>query len=265
MTHQPGALEAIWTPENLFVLIHPMSSVTQNWLRQNTTAYAHPEPVFAHILNLLLLFPTIRPKSDVYSASMLRLQSIANSPWIAFDDGRTQLLLCVHGLLPISFRNASYNIPIAVWITRDYPKQPPITFVVPTNDMLVKPGKYLDVSGRCNIDYLQHWERKDEVQYLSFITSHLLTSIYITHKGCNLSALFEALREHFSRDPPVYSKPKEYMQSSKYADKPPPPLPPNSQASISSPTPFVPTKPPSIIASMSSLQHQEPQRSTNVV
>lgn len=140
-----------------------MSSVTQNWLRQNITAYAHPDPVFAHIVSLLLLFPTIRPKSDVYSALVSCHCIRSLTVCIAFDDGRTQLLLCVHGLLPISFRNASYNIPVAVWITRDYPKQPPITFVVPTNDMLVKPGKYLDVSGRCNIDYLQHWERKDEV------------------------------------------------------------------------------------------------------
>ena len=142
--------------------VHPMSSVTQNWLRQNITAYTYPDPVFSHILSLLLLFPTIRPKSDVYSAWHSLMRSIANSR-AAFDDGRAQLLLCVYGLLPISFRNASYNIPVAVWITRDYPKEPPITFVVPTNDMLVKPGKYLDVSGRCSIDYLQHWQRKHEV------------------------------------------------------------------------------------------------------
>ena len=57
-----------------------MSSVTQNWLRQNITAYAHPDPVFAHIVSLLLLYPTIRPKSDVYSARILMsLQSISNT------------------------------------------------------------------------------------------------------------------------------------------------------------------------------------------
>ena len=141
-----------------------MSSLTQHWLRQNISAYSHPDPVFSHILNLLLLFPTIRPKSDIYSEhSVSSIHPISQIIYIAFDDGRTQLLLCVHGLLPISFRNASYNIPVAVWITTDYPQQPPITFVVPTSDMLVKPGKYLDVSGRCNIDYLQHWERKHEV------------------------------------------------------------------------------------------------------
>lgn len=82
---------------------------------------------------------------------------------LAYDDGRTQLLLCVHGLLPISFRNASYNIPIAVWLTRDYPRQPPIAYVVPTADMLVKAGKHIDVSGKCEIEFMQNWARKSEV------------------------------------------------------------------------------------------------------
>jgi len=82
----------------------------------------------------------------------------------AFDDGRTQLLLCVHGLLPISFRQASYHIPVAIWFIREYPRQPPIVYVVPTNDMLVKAGKYIDVSGRCTLEYMTLWKRKSEVR-----------------------------------------------------------------------------------------------------
>ena len=81
----------------------------------------------------------------------------------AYDDGRTQLLLCLHGLLPIAYRGTSYNIPIALWLSRDYPRQPPITYVVPTSDMLVRSSKFVDVSGRCSLDYLQNWERKSEV------------------------------------------------------------------------------------------------------
>ena len=56
---------------------------------------------------------------------------------------------------------------MAFWITKEYPKHPPISYVVPTNDMLVKPGKYIDVSGRCKTEYTQNWERKDEVRFLS--------------------------------------------------------------------------------------------------
>jgi ESCRT-I complex subunit TSG101 len=81
----------------------------------------------------------------------------------AYDDGRTELLLCVHGLLPISFRGASYNIPIAIWLHLDYPKSPPTVYVVPTSDMLVKPSKALDPSGKCAFPYLEVWERKIEV------------------------------------------------------------------------------------------------------
>ena len=51
-----------------------------------------------------------------------------------------------------------------MWLTKDYPRQPPIVYVVPTQDMLVRPSKYVDVSGRCNIEYIQHWQRKSEVR-----------------------------------------------------------------------------------------------------
>ncbi|GLB34989.1 putative UEV-domain-containing protein [Lyophyllum shimeji] len=175
-------------------------SLTQKWLRHNVQPYGQRDRVYADVDAALGRFSTLRPKSDVYT----------------YDDGRTQLLLCVHGLLPILFRGASYNIPIAVWLTREYPKEPPITYVVPTNDMLVKAGKYIDVSGRCDIEYLQNWARKSE--------------------GCSISALLEAMQVHFSQEPPVYAKPPG--NASRLASprptavndsrgKPPPPLPPN--------------------------------------
>lgn len=88
----------------------------------------------------------------------------------AYDDGRTQLLLCLHGLLPIAYRGASYNIPIAIWLTREYPRQPPIAYVVPTTDMIVRPGPDMDVSGRCQLEYLRNWQRKSEVRARVLIT-----------------------------------------------------------------------------------------------
>ncbi|KAG2145004.1 UEV domain-containing protein [Suillus cothurnatus] len=147
-------------------------SLTQRWLRQNVISYTQKDRVFLDFDTALVRFTSLRPKSDVYT----------------YDDGRTQLLLCLHGLLPISFGGASYNIPIAVWVTKEYPRQPPIVYVVPTQDMLVSPSKHVDVSGRCKVEYIQHWEKKSE--------------------ACNLSALLEALQQEFSRVPPVRAKPK---------------------------------------------------------
>ncbi|KAJ7219235.1 UEV-domain-containing protein [Mycena pura] len=148
-------------------------SLTQKWLRENIAPYPAPDRVYADIDTTLARYPSLRPKSDIYT----------------YDDGRTQLLLCVHGLLPITYRGASYNIPVALWIPRDYPREPPLPYVVPTTDMLVKPGPRLDVSGRSSIDYVQQWARKSE--------------------GCSLVPLLEAMQAEFSQVPPVYAKPKE--------------------------------------------------------
>ncbi|KAF5330784.1 hypothetical protein D9619_005547 [Psilocybe cf. subviscida] len=147
-------------------------SLTQRWLKDNAQPYAAAPRVYADLDAALARFPSLRPKSDVYT----------------FDDGRTQLLLCLHGLLPIVFRAASYNIPVALWIPRDYPRDVPLVYVVPTQHMLVKPGRHVDPSGRTTIDYISHWHRKDE--------------------GCNVAALLDALQDQFSREPPVYAKPK---------------------------------------------------------
>ncbi|KAJ7156006.1 UEV domain-containing protein [Mycena crocata] len=169
-------------------------SLTHKWLRENVAPYASGERVFADIDATLRRFPSLRPKSDVYT----------------YDDGRTQLLLCVHGLLPITFRSAAYNIPIAIWLTRDYPREPPLPYVVPTADMLVKPGPHLDVSGRSSIDYVLQWARKSE--------------------GCSLAALVDAMQAEFSRVPPVYAKPREQDQTLRpQPSQGPPTLPPKPQ------------------------------------
>ncbi|TFY59340.1 hypothetical protein EVG20_g7825, partial [Dentipellis fragilis] len=146
-----------------------------------------------------------RPTSTVQS--LIPITADQADPPTAYDDGRTQLLLLVHGLLPITYRQASYHIPIAIWLTRDYPKEPPIAYVVPTADMLVKPGKYMDVSGRSSMEYLQNWARKSEVR----LGCHpdLARSDGQSPQGCSLPALLDALQLLFSQDPPVYSKPKQ--------------------------------------------------------
>ncbi|TFK92396.1 UEV-domain-containing protein [Polyporus arcularius HHB13444] len=193
-------------------------SLTHKWLRQNVQPYASPDAVFNHVDAVLSRHPTIRPKTDVYT----------------YDDGRTQLLLCLHGLLPVTFRGASYNIPIAVWLPRDYPRNPPLAYVVPTTDMLVRAGPDMDVSGRCLVQYLRDWERKSE--------------------GCNLAALLDAMQDAFSRQPPVYAKPKSTVatpaQSARpsasstpvadYSHRPPPPIPVDRTASVRVPSPAMP-------------------------
>lgn len=81
---------------------------------------------------------------------------------------------------------------------------------------------------------------------MSSITPKLL--LYFVFQGCNLSALLEAMQEHFSREPPVYARPKQpptpqpqshsnhpsptpNQSSPSYPGRPPPPLPTDSRPS----------------------------------
>ncbi|KIY64936.1 UEV-domain-containing protein [Cylindrobasidium torrendii FP15055 ss-10] len=185
-------------------------TLTQKWLQQNVQAYPHPDRVYADVDASLARFPTLRIKSDAYT----------------YDDGRTQLLLCLHNVIPINFRGAMYNIPVAIWIPRDYPAEPPLVYVVPTSDMLVKAGKHVELNGRVDVEYIQHWRRKNE--------------------GCNTSGLVEELQAQFAREPPVYAKPRESVRppatptaSSSYSTRPPPPVP----SSSTSPMPTSPSRP----------------------
>ncbi|KAF8258618.1 UEV domain-containing protein [Lactarius quietus] len=203
-------------------------NLTQKWLRHNIATYDDRDRVFSDVDSTLSTYSTLRPKTDIYT----------------YDDGRTQLLLCVHGLLPITYRQASYHIPIAIWITHRYPREPPLAFVVPTSEMLVRPSKYIDVSGLCKIDYILNWEKK--------------------YEGCDLPSLIQALQQYFSYEPPVYSKPKQESGPSSGSrpstqvsspSRPPPPVPhppaqsppPPVGSPVASPRPTIPPKPPSTV------------------
>ncbi|EJD53040.1 UEV-domain-containing protein [Auricularia subglabra TFB-10046 SS5] len=192
------------------------STLTQQWLRQVAQPYPSKDRVYADVDAVLASYATLRPKTEVYT----------------FNDGRTQLLICVHGLLPISYRGATYNIPVAIWITYGYQREPPLAYVVPTSDMFVRASKAVDPSGQCDIEYLRNWQRKSE--------------------GCSLIGLVQALQDQFSREPPVYAKPRTATPAAVASSitpsaapagqpsRPPPPLPGSHSlpvTAVSTPTP----------------------------
>ena len=141
------------------------STVVQNWLQQNVQSYPRHERVYADADAALSAYATLRVKTDVYSECVGTYNTASDvySTIIAYDDGRQQLLLCLHGLLPISFRGASYNIPIQIWTPHGYPIEVPIVYVIPNSEMLVRKSEFVDPSGRCDFPYTSGWEKKNEV------------------------------------------------------------------------------------------------------
>ncbi|PWN92851.1 UEV-domain-containing protein [Acaromyces ingoldii] len=146
--------------------------VVQRWLRSILDPYPEADRVYADVDRTLMAVSSLSPKTEVYT----------------YDDGRTQLLLVLEGTIPVGYRGATYNIPVAYWIPRMYPREAPIAYVTPTADMLVRKGKHVDVSGKVGGPYLERWEKKWEA-------SNLLDFVH----DC---------QSIFGQEPPVYAKPR---------------------------------------------------------
>ncbi|TIC45967.1 UEV-domain-containing protein [Wallemia mellicola] len=190
-----------------------ISTIVSDWLKQVTSHYKHREKVFNDVSNLLASYQTLSPRTEVY----------------IHDNGVSELLLNLHGVLPIYYRGVQYNIPISFWIPHNYPEIAPWVYVVPTSSMLVKSGNGVDASGLINLDYVKNWHKKPE--------------------AFNLVDLSLVLRNSFEINPPLYAKSTETQQQQQ-----------TQGAQTGQTTPSRPHKPPSISLSQSSVSDQPAHR-----
>merc|ERR1740116_707156 len=94
------------------------------------------------------------------------------------------MLLYLHGVIPITYSGATYNIPVTIYFDPPYPSQPPRCFVTPTAGMALKTGHpHVDTGGMIYLPYLNAW------------SSHRST----------LPDLLTIIASTFSSQPPVYS------------------------------------------------------------
>ncbi|XP_031128142.1 protein ELC-like [Ipomoea triloba] len=122
-----------------------------------------------HILALIEAYPSLQPKTGTFT----------------HNDGRTVNLLQVDGTVPMLFQGVTYNIPVIIWLMESYPQHPPLVFVNPTRDMIIKRAHpFVNPSGVVAIPYLQNW----------------------LYPSSNLVELGRNLCHYFSRDPPLYSQ-----------------------------------------------------------
>lgn len=74
------------------------------------------------------------------------------------NDGRNTHLLRADGTIPIFYQGVKYNIPLKMFLPEGFPSQPPICYVQPTPNMIIKPGHTMvDGSGMVRAPYCDHW------------------------------------------------------------------------------------------------------------
>ncbi|OCF41805.1 ESCRT-I complex subunit TSG101 [Kwoniella heveanensis CBS 569] len=165
--------------------------LTREWLGNVLRPYPSRDKISAEVMKILAERKTLSVKTDAFT----------------FNSGQTALLLLLHGTLPITYRGATYHIPMHVWVPHEYPRSPPMAFVVPTKEMGVRKGREVDPSGRVREEVVEEWWRTGQMK--------------------DLESLLQTLASIFSATPPVYAKPPDQS-----AAQPPPASPAQSSRSV---------------------------------
>jgi len=132
----------------------------------NSCGYTNKTKVVNEVREVLFQTKSLRPNVESY----------------VFNDGKMANLLSLSGTIPIHYRRNQYNIPVKMWITKDYPSTPPIGYVTPTKDMRIH-------KGHPNVN-------ESGTIYMSYPIWHAGSS--------TLTTLCFTLSENFSKKPPVY-------------------------------------------------------------
>ena len=77
------------------------------------------------------------------------------APW-----GETgQRRLCIYGPLPFPFKGQMHAVPVQVWLTQNYPVDPPTVYIVPSSETqrLVSGHRAVDGTGLCYCPALAKW------------------------------------------------------------------------------------------------------------
>lgn len=153
--------------------------------------YHDPNRTYYDVASALAQYPSLLPRTDVYT----------------FENGFSALLLRLVGTLPVAFRGTVYNFPVSLWIPNVYPLEPPIVYVTPAQDMVVRVGQHVTLEGRVYHHYLAHWaEAWDKSSITDFLS---------------------ILREVFAKEPPVRYKQSQIQRPQQPVQvQAPPPLPP---------------------------------------
>ncbi|CAI7654961.1 unnamed protein product [Penicillium bialowiezense] len=170
--------------------------------------YHDPNRTYHDVANALSQYPSLSPRTDVYT----------------YETGFSALLLHLVGTLPVSFRGTTYRFPIALWIPNTYPREPPIAYVTPTQDMTVRVGQHVTLEGQVYHHYLAHWAEAWDVS----VDSQRLTDRQLTYyQRSTIADLLSILQDVFAKEPPVRYRQQIPQPQSQLEHAPtPPPLPP---------------------------------------
>ena len=113
--------------------------------------------------------------------------------YISDIDFQQTNLIALDGTIAVIYKGCRYNIPLTVFLPRNFPDHPPIVRVQPTQDMHINPrSQNVDVNGKVSHPILHNWQTNRNLR--------------------SLTILLNKLQEDFGKVTPVAAKPASQVQ-----------------------------------------------------
>ena len=105
----------------------------EKYLHKNLTklSYKHVGLCKSQLVGCLRTYQCLAPSAETY----------------VFETGEVEQLVNLGGTVPIIYKERTYNIPIKVWLRKDFPDSPPFCHVLPTKDMELAVSPFVSHSG----------------------------------------------------------------------------------------------------------------------
>ncbi|XP_026062523.1 uncharacterized protein LOC113045951 isoform X4 [Carassius auratus] len=105
--------------------------------------YCFPKEVLDEIKDVSADFPHLQLYVDCY----------------LYPNKDKKRLVYLGGTVPVTYEDATYNIPVCIWIHETHPKNPPRCFVCPSPSMIINAkSSSVDANGRVLLHCLSNWK-----------------------------------------------------------------------------------------------------------
>lgn len=109
------------------------------------------------------------------------------------------------------FQGHSYNFPVLLWLMDSFPITPPICFLRPTSNMVIREGKHVDARGRLFLPGLHNWDYvglREKVIHKVISPSNWPNFYFVAlfKPKSSVVGLLNEMTAKFAEEPPLSSK-----------------------------------------------------------
>ncbi|KAF0991883.1 hypothetical protein HZS_3970 [Henneguya salminicola] len=146
-------------------------------------SYPYQDHITREIMSIITIYPTLQ---QTYGSYSILLNS--RSGLTEYDE---KILIKLRGTIPIIFQSINkinksdqtYNIPLSIYFSPNYPYTPPFLYVEPLPNMRIYESQFVNKSGLITHPLLSSWSYVSFFHHNSHITIMEEIMAHLTQRG----------------------------------------------------------------------------------